>query len=347
MILSVWKEGLYYPSPSKMSFPTGMTRILAHDGQNDLLPFLHDCTLASHDDRLYLGWYNSTDAEICGSSLIRGRYSSNDGESWSEVFHVVGEIGCAEEHYVPASFFTHDNSLFALITEMAGKNLTVSLNLFKAPENTLDNWQKVSTIAGGFICNCKPTLMDTGNYITGVWMPMKEDTPAFPAVLISQGEDISKPWRCICLYDPLAPDAATIRCPEIALTVQGNSITAYIRNDEGKRGDPSSGASFVYTSEDYGENWSKQIKNNMPIGNSKIYSGILSDGRRYIVYNHDRGYFLRSLLCLALSGPGEAEYTKVYKIFEDGTEEFNGRGVNWFYPWACEQKGFLYIAYMS
>ncbi|MBW7454333.1 sialidase family protein [Paenibacillus sepulcri] len=344
MKLPVWKEELPYPQPSEMPYPSGMTRILAHDGRRDLLPFLHDCTITSHGGKLYLGWYNSTDAEICGSSLIRGRYSEDGGESWSEVFNVVGEIGSAEEHFVPASFFVHEDKLFSLITEMGGKNLSISLDLFEAPQSSLDDWRRISVISGGFLSNSPPILMDTGDYIAGVWMPLKGETPAFPAVLISQGSDIAKPWRCSFLYDPLAPGAVKIRCPEITLVVQGSTVTAYVRNDEGKHGDPTSGASFVFTSGDYGESWSKPAKITMPVGNCKMFAGILSDGRRYMIYNNDQGYFKRGLLCMALTEPGEVEYTKVYKLFEGGAAEFDGRGGIWFYPCACEQEGFLYIA---
>ncbi|MBB3129140.1 hypothetical protein FHS19_003815 [Paenibacillus rhizosphaerae] len=345
MKLPVWKEGLPYPQPSEMSYPSGMTRLIAHDGRLDLLPFLHDCTITSHYGRLYLGWYNSTDAEICGSSLIRGRYSEDGGENWSEVFNVVGEIGSAEEHFVPASFFVHEGKLYSLITEMGGKNLSISLDLFQAPESSLNDWERVSVISGGFLSNSPPILMDTGDYIAGVWMPLKGDTPAFPAVLISQGLNISKPWRCSFLYDPLAPDAVKIRCPEITLVVRGSAVTAYVRNDEGKFGDLTSGPSFVFTSEDYGKSWSNPARiTTMPVGNSKMFAGILSDGRRYIIYNNDRGYFKRDLLCIALTEPGEVEYTKAYKLFEDSVTEFDGRGGYWFYPCACEQEGVLYIA---
>jgi len=344
MTLPLWKEGIPYPEASAMVDPAGMTRILAHDGRKDILPFLHDCTITSLHGRLYLGWYNSTDAEICGSSLIRGRYSDDGGENWSDVFNVVGEIGSAEEHYVPASFFVHEDKLYSLITEMGGKNLSISLDLFEAPQSSLDDWKKVSVISGGFLSNTPPILMDTGDYIAGVWMPLKGDTPAFPAVLISQGADIAKPWRCSFLYDPLAPDAIKIRCPEITLVVQGSSVTAYVRNDEGKHGDPTSGPSYVFTSENYGESWSKQAKITMPVGNCKMFAGLLSDGRRYMIYNHDMGYFKRSLLCIAITEPGEIEYSKVYKLFQGGAEELEGRGGTWFYPCACEQEGFLYIA---
>ena len=315
--------------------PKGMTKMMVQDGQRDILPFLHDTAICAYDSKLYVAWYNSTNAEICGCSLIRGRFSENAGETWSEPFGVIGEINDAEEHYVPVNFFPHQGKLYAVITEMVGKNMTVSLDLYVQGEDPFARWRKVAKISEGFICNGPPVLMDNGNYIMGAWIPMKEETPAFPAMLISQGQEIEKQWQCVFLYDPLNPASIRLRCPETTVYVEGNRVTAFTRNDEGP--------SCVFISEDYGLTWSAPYENAMNVGNSKIFAGKLSNGKRYIVYNVDHGYFIRDELVIAVGEPEGDGFGKVYRLFNGDDAELK-RGRTWFYPCAYEDQGYLYVS---
>lgn len=212
--------------------------------------------------------------------------------------------------------------------------MTVDLQLFRKPENPMEKWIPVGRVAPGIICNTPPVRMENGNYIVGGWMPKKEQDPAFPLVLISQGNEIEKPWRCVLLFDPLHPMVQHIRCPEISVVADGSCITAYIRNDEG--------LSFVIKSEDYGETWQELLQNTMPIGNSKIFAGRLSDGRHFLIYNQERCYFIRTLLVMAVENPQTHKLDKIYKLF-DGYDGALGCGRTWFYPAACEQNGYLYV----
>ena len=330
----IWREDIPYPAQSDMKYPEGIRHILAHDGRKDILPFLHDLTVTVMDGRLFVAWYNSTNAEICGSSLIRGRYSDDWGEHWSEPFTIVGEIGDAEEHFVPANLFEADGRLHAIITEMEGKNMTTVLDLFEVDRDS-GKGKFLSHISEGFICNTAPIRMKNGNYISPGWMPKKEGTPAFPVVLISDGEELWKRWRYSFLYDPLHPEAVSIRCAETTLQVTDNQVLAFVRNDEGP--------SYVFESTDYGEHWQGPYINPMSIGNSKIFAGELSNWKKYLIYNEDRGYFKRTLLVIAVADRRSGRYDRVYKILEGECAEL-GRGSIWFYPCAFEAEGFLYVA---
>lgn len=331
----IWKENVHYPTQHEMLSPAGMMHSLAHDGRRDILPFHLDVAIAVFEDKLYLSWYNSTDAEICGTSLIRGRVSLDEGESWQEPFLIAGSLKNTGHHYVPSNFFPHNGKLYAIITEMTGKNITIALDLFEKCSNNDENWERVTRIGGGFICNTSPKLMPNGNWIAGVWTPMKNETPAFPAVLLSHGDDIKKEWRCHFLYDPLKPDAIRIRCAEITLHVDMNTVTAYIRNDEG--------SSYVFESLDCGESWSEPMLNPMSITGSKIFSGTLTNGKNYLIYNEERGYFVRTMLVIATAEPGERAFSRVWRLF-DGDETGLGRGNVWFYPCATEYRNHLYVA---
>jgi hypothetical protein len=331
----IWDRNARYPTQEEMRAPGGMTHILAHDGRKDILPFLLDVAISAFEGRIYVAWYNSTDAEICGTSLIRGRVSADGAKTWSEPFTIAGSLTAQGEHYVPANFFPCEGRLYALITEMSGKNITTALNLFERSPGRDERWQKIARISGGFICNAPPVRMSNGSWIAGGWTPMKNETPAFPVVLISHGDDIASEWRCRFLYDPLRPGAVRIRCAEISLHADGAVVTAYVRNDQGP--------SYVFESTDHGETWSAPMSNPMSIGGSKIFAGTLSTGSKYLVYNEDRGYFVRTMLVIAVAGPGERAFRRVYRLF-DGDEPGLGRGAIWFYPCACELNGFLYVA---
>ena len=329
----VWDAATPYPNETDMREPEGIRRMIAHDGRADILPFLHDLAVTWFEGALYVAWYNSTDAEICGTSLIRGRRSADGGATWSEPFTIAGSLQAENEHYVPVTFFPCDGKLYAFITEMSGKNMTTGLDLYVMRDAVACTWEKVSRISEGFITNAPPVRMDNGNYAMGAWIPMKEETPAFPVVLISQGAEIHKSWHISFLYDPLKPGAARIRCPEISLHADGAGITAYVRNDEGP--------SLVFTSEDCGDNWNAPCVNPMHIGNSKIFAGRLSDGRKYLIYNAERGYFVRTLLVLAVADVN-GRFNKVYRLFQENEEQI-GRGEIWFYPCAYEANGELYV----
>jgi hypothetical protein len=330
----IWDKDAPYPRQEDMPEPRGIERIIAHDGREDILPFLHDVAVTYFNGALYVAWYNSTDAEICGASLIRGRRTIDGGATWSAPFTIAGSMRAEGEHHVPVTFFPHGGKLYAVITEMSGKNMTTGLNLFVMSDDTAARWEKISCISGGFITNAPPVLMENGNYVMGAWIPMKEETPAFPVVLISNGMNIERPWNMSFLYDPMKPGAVRIRCPEISVHVEGPQLTAYVRNDEG--------SSYVFTSDDYAENWSPPLINPMPIGNSKIFAGKLSDGRNYIIYNAERGYFIRTLLVMAVADAGSTCYNKVYKLFEEDEPQI-GRGKIWFYPCSYEAGGMLYV----
>lgn len=329
----IWQQNVAYPREQDMKFPKGIQQILVHDGRKDMLPFLHDLSITVCKNRLFVAWYNSTNAEICGSSLIRGRYSDDRGINWSEPFTTVGEIGDAEEHYVPVNLFTQNGNLLATITEMEGKNMTTALDLFSVDDEN-GRGRFLSRISEGFICNTPPIEMENGSYISPGWMPMKEGTPAFPVVLISNGKNLDRTWEYKFLYDPLHPDAVSIRCAETTLQVTHNQVLAFVRNDEGP--------SYIFKSEDYGESWRGPFINPMPIGNSKIFSGQLTNGKNYLIYNEDRGYFMRTLLVIAIKDSDSSQYSRVYKILEDECQEL-GRGSVWFYPCACEHDGYLYV----
>ncbi len=344
----VWREGLEYPKDTDILQPRGLTLHHIHDGRLDMMPFLNDCAITEHNGRIYVAWYNSTNTEIGGSSLIRGRWSGDEGETWSDVFTIVGTADFNEIHYVPPNLFTHEGKLYAIISKSGVQQSLddpqAGLGLYVM--NGDESWSHVSRVFPGFTVTAAPVLMDNGNYIMGGWRGKRGMTNSFAGVLISNGKDIASPWRCSFLFDPLLPGALNLRCAEVGFAVDGARITAYVRDDIGRPGDPSGGGrAWAFVSEDYGESWSKPIiMDKQRVGNSKLYAGKLSTGKKYVIYNDDRGFFNRTLLLIAVTEPGGEDLTRVYKLFDGPAPELGGRGLNWFYPCSYEYNGHLYVA---
>ena len=142
----IWKGGLNYPSQEETGRPNGTEYIIAHDGQKDIMTFVHDVAIASYQDRLYVSWYNSTDAEICGTSLIRGRSSFDAGKTWGEPFLIAGNVDSVNHHFVPSNYFNHNGEFYAIITEMTGVNATYCVDLFKRQHGDDEKWDKVAQI---------------------------------------------------------------------------------------------------------------------------------------------------------------------------------------------------------
>ena len=76
-----WREGLEYPAcPTK---PEGMKTSVIQRADEEF-PFLHDTMVVPLLGKLFMAWYNCSEAEIVGKTVIRGRWSQDGGESLSD-----------------------------------------------------------------------------------------------------------------------------------------------------------------------------------------------------------------------------------------------------------------------
>jgi hypothetical protein len=65
-----------------------------------------------------------------------------------------------------------------------------------------DQWEPRGVIADMFLPNCTPVLMEDGNYIMAGRVADKPKTrPEWPAVAISDGDNVTAPWTVIRLMD--------------------------------------------------------------------------------------------------------------------------------------------------
>ncbi len=308
----------------------GAVDVVVHR-MDDLYRFLHDNAVAWDGPVLHAAWYNCPEHEIAGASCIRGRRSPDGGRTWSPVEVIAADHDSKGTFYVPVAFCSHQTGLHAFVANMVGHDLVTQCEVYRRYEAT-GGWQSRGFIAHHFLPNCAPVRMANGNHLmAGRASENSEEKPAFPAVAISHGENLTAPWDVVRLCGHKLP-----LHPETTAWVNGSTVTAIVRGGPGR-------GPLVFTSEDDGRAWSNSHESNLPSADSKLYAGVLSTGQRYLVWNWPPD---RETLVLGVSRPGEASLSAVWRI-RHGFSHTLGIGPEWSYPCAVEYDGHLYVIYTS
>ncbi len=335
----IWNENLPFPSLTSMNYPENAKDVLVHRAGSDKYNFLHDAAIVEHNNKLYAAWYNCPSDEMQDESLIRVRSSEDNGLHWSNVNIIAEDKEMKGIMYVPVSFLSYKNILYAFISNMeGGPDLVTKCEVFILNEEN-NSWSSHGFIAGPFLPNCAPIKMENNNFImAGRVASAPGQKPIIPAVAISHGDNLTEKWDVIPLqYNGKLPPNEFPDFPETTVIVDGSNIAAYVRNH--------SGYPILFLSEDYGNTWSDPYVHNFPFASSKIYAGTLSTGQNYVLSNIvSKGY--RDLLTLSVTRPGEKQYSKIWKI-RDGYSNKLESGPEWSYPCAIEYAGKLYVVYTS
>lgn len=336
---ALWSESTPFPRREELRYPQGATDVMVHRRSADGYDFLHDTAIVQHKGTLFAAWYNCPQGEMTGQSLIRGRRSSDGGRTWSEVETIAADRKKQGILYVPVAFLSHGGTLYAFVTNMkGGPDLVHACEAFVLDEKS-NAWVSRGFIAGPFIANCAPQRLADGNFIMAGRMAERPgQKPTIPAVAISHGENLTDPWTLVRLLPASAPaNTRRMPFPETTAIVEGRQITALVRRDGAN--------SLAFFSQDEGRTWSAPSEHNFPTEGSKIYAGLLSTGQRYVVCNLPGGP-RRSLLVIAVSRPGHAAMSKMWKL-RDGPSQDLEAGPEWSYPCAIEFGGKLYVVYTS
>ncbi len=334
----LWDPVIPIPSRAEWREAEGTTHQVIHRAGADRYDFLHDAAIVEHNGVLFAAWYNCPKGEMKEESLIRGRRSLDQGRTWSEVGVIASDRKKRGIMYVPVAFGTHDDSLYAYISNMTDSDIVTQCEVFLFKEDA-NIWESKGFIAEGFLPNTAPVALPGGGYIMGGRVSDEPGTkPTIPAVALSQASSMTKPWRIVPLLpEGHLPNGARMRYPETALIVEPSLITAFVRNDGGKP--------ILFESRDEGQTWSAPIKHNLPIGAAKIYGGKLSTGQRFLLYSFPtEGY--REVLALAVSRKNEPTFSRMWRIHDGGLERL-GVGSEWSYPCAIEAFGKLHIVCTS
>lgn len=337
----VWDESVPFPAREALSSPEGMTRQVIHRAGSDEFNFLHDVAITEFQGTLFAAWYNCPNGEMEGASVIRGRRSTDQSKTWSDVEVIAADRANQGVMYVPIAFGQVGGQLYGFVSNMIGPDLVTRCEVFVYPgaEAPGEPWESKGFIAESFLPNSAAQRLPGGNYlIAGRVADAPGTKPETPAVALSRGEDFIAPWEVVRLQaDKRLPDGHELRYPETTVIVEDDGLLAFVRNDGGN--------GLVYTGDPTGRTWSTPHTANFRIGSAKPYAGTLSTGQRYLFYTTPTpGY--RELLTMAISKPGERRFSKVWQI-HDGPDGALGVGPEWSYPCAYETSGNLYVVYTS
>ncbi len=298
--------------------------------------FLHEAAIIEFGGRLFASWYSCPETELCGTSEIRERRSLDCGRSWTEP-DTVCKDDSGKILYCPPVYHIEDGKLYMLINEMVSADMMHAMDLFVLDEET-DKFRLVWSKPIPFKLNTNVYRLDNGKLFMPGRIAKLDQFPNTPAVIIVDSGRIDSDYRVVKLQDNgfISTEIEYVH-PEMTALTDGAKITIYCRNDK-------SNVPIMYISQDYGETWSKPIAHNIPFSNSKIYSGTLSNGRKYIIGNI---YPERSKLAILFAEPDADIFTVGYTLQDGRSDTLGYGGEQWSYPVAYEYEGNLYVIYSA
>ena len=315
------------PTPRDVRFSV----IKPYEFQKDAYRFLHGLALAWHKGRLYASFGHNKGPENTGSEEARGRISTDGGRTWGEVFTIdSGHGNLAVSHGV---FLSHQGRLWAFQGAFYNSMERIHTRAYVLDEQA-GQWQaKGVVVDGGFWPMQEPLKMQDGNWI------MSGFGGGLPGVAISHGDDLTK-WDLVVI--PKDPSVGKI-WGESTVVLDDRRVINISRYGQ-------QALALVAVSEDFGRTWSPSRPSNLPMATSKPYTGTLSTGQQYLICTTtaDSGG-RRSPLTIAVTRPGEARFSRVFRI-RDAEHEGPGEshpGAALAYPYAVEHEGRLYVGYSN
>ena len=106
-----------FSAPAAKEHVKGLRAQIVHRADQEF-PFLHDTMIVPLGGRLLMAWYNCSENEIVGRTIIRGRWSADHGQTWSEP-EIICEDVRPEHHMVPVTFTEENGEIWAYVTRMS------------------------------------------------------------------------------------------------------------------------------------------------------------------------------------------------------------------------------------
>lgn len=293
-------------------------------------PFLHDTMVAPLNGRLLAAWYNCSEDEIVGRTVIRGRWSDDGGQTWS-----APEIICEDEqehrHMVPVTFSEQNGEVWAYVTKMSAHDRPMG---YVCARCEADGWHIREERSDLVLLNTLPQQTQ-GNWIVGGRMAKSiGELPLIPIVATAAPASPAQ-WTIRPLPGPWDDGEYPFQYPETALLTDGARVDALVRND--------AGAMACFTSLDGGRSWGAMQSCALPIAPAKMYGGSLPDGRQFLIFNEITPERDRSRLVLALRGGIDRPFDRAW-LLADGFNAELDAGPYWHYPCACIADGWLHIS---
>jgi len=297
--------------------------------------FLHETAIIAYHGTLFASWYNCPENELQGHTVIRGRRSDDGGKNWSNV-EILAEDPSGEILYCPPVYGICDDTLYLMVNQMVAADHIHSLDLYRF-DNATGKFHFVWSKSIPFKLNTNVYELENGKLLLAGRIGNLDEFPDTPAVLISDSGRIDDEWRIVPLQkDRMLPDGSMLIHPEISAIIQKQECVVFCRNDQRR-------VPLMYASTDNGEHWDGPITHDIPFANSKIYSGMLSDGRSYVIGNMHPG---RTRLAIFFTRPGETKFSSGGYL-RKGEDPVLGALPQWSYPVATEWNNHLYIIYTT
>ncbi|WP_236979577.1 exo-alpha-sialidase [Membranihabitans maritimus] len=341
-LIKIWK---YQEVPSKEEIrqikDVEFRTIKKYEPESDGYRFLHGVAIANFENSWFVSFGHNKGVENTAGEVANS-YQSKNLKSFDTLIPVGKPLeNGAISHGV---FYSDKNSMWSLMGSFDGELNNVHTRAFKWNKST-NTWSSRGIIAeDGFWPLQEPVKMKNGNIIMAGFS-VGNGNP--PAVAICNNSDITKKWSVIKI-----PTDANI-WGESSIIVDSSDILLIARSsfNTPKVENYSHPLAWVSFSRDFGETWTKLKPSNMPMAATKPYAGILSTGQRYLISSttSNSGNDRRPLT-IAISRPGEKEFSKIFKIRDAvllGEEVESHPKVKLAYPYAIEHDGSLYVVYSN
>ena len=304
--------------------------------------FLHGVAIVRYHNTWVTSFGNNRGGENTGSEEANSRFSKN-GKSWGPLIP-VGRPGTIDSLAVSHGvLFNYRDTLWSFNASFHGIMQDLHTKAYTWNEKA-KTWEYKGIVAGeGFWPLQEPVQMENGEWIMA---GASVEKGATPAVAISNQNDFLH-WRVTKV--PLTvtvwgESTVLVDGPNVLLISRSGTATPRLNG----YGYP---LAWVSLSKDYGHSWSQLHPSNLPMADSKPYTGVLSTGQRYLIATITAdGGTRRSPLTIALSKPGEQGFSQLYVIrhaVHRNKKTESDPGVSLAYPYAIEYNKHLYVVYSN
>ncbi len=289
--------------------------------------FLHGLAIEEYHGKWYASYaFNKTKENVYGEQCFY--QVSEDGQNWSEPKEIKpNATAYSASHGV---LFVDGDSLYCMMPAvdfLTGPwGIVAELHRYREAEDT---WEFMHNCAASFWPCARPMRMDSGKWIAvGAG---GGDTK----VLLSGVNDLTD-WTNVKVKRAMMGSETTFfsNGQEVVLLMRPKAAT--VESSLG-RGEKRFVIGAAYSA-DGGETFTRAQATELFCSPSKLYGGMLSDGRPYIVFNQSiLRAEARDRLLMAVGDPGTMSVNRLYVL-----AEHNG-AIS--YPYAVERDGTLYVAY--
>jgi hypothetical protein len=326
--------------------PAGIEYALVHR-QNPDYKFLHEPRLEVFENTLFVNFSNAPQFESEPAQIMRGRRSLDGGHTWGDVEIVAGGFTDGRRRHETAPLLARQDGLWAFVGRYDyGSKHSLGMEVYRLAADR-SRFEPVSDglVARGFVPFVRPQRLGNGNWIIGGHI--RHATQA--AVAISEGDDLLR-WQVVPIGHNVHPGI-----PETALIVDGSRVVALIRPDRAERMTASVAVSYCD-----GEDFGPTEASDLPVVDSKLFSGTLSTGNHYVIFNATEqdglpGELPRHRLLIGIMHHGGlGPLMSVYSVIEDTPSSIaaqiaelgEGNGMHaWAYPEAVEHEGTLHVVF--